>query len=270
MLEPGERAVWFSSSRVLRSLLSNTNPQDTLEDVRTGYVFLAAYYFLLDAVVDGHLKDRLDAVYLSELLSGAYTLFSNACYRSAPRYLLNLNTTISQYLAANSQALLDEDGLHRASIQPDQRHGVYSIIGRSNAVLLLYAILCLISGRPMNDRVVALVKKLTYYIQLTDDLGDWRDDYRAGRYTSLLRECFARHRIILSEPELESDLILGGVFEERSAIIINGLDSLIADIAAFDCAMDFLKSYIIRQRQRVAHMTERLEIKIAGSSELDV
>ena len=242
-------------------------PPEALEQVRTGYVLLAGYYFLLDAIVDGHLSDPVDTLYLSHLLSGATAEFSTVCSSLAPQAISTLHTLICEYLAENSKALRDERGFRAEPLTIAEQEEFESIVGRSNAVLLLYAILSLVTRTRMDERLIGLVKELTYYIQLADDLGDWREDYGAARYTSLLRRCFHRREALLSEAALETELLLGGVFEERAATIVNGLDSLANDITQLGYPMPFLRTYVAQQRERVYEvLKDRLHVKLRSSA----
>jgi hypothetical protein len=243
-------------------LLPNKFNIEAVETLRIGYVLLAAYYFLLDAIVDGHLKNPMDALYISHLTSGAYSQFRTACAIASPDSIAALDLMICQHLAENAQAIRDESVYFSSPLMPADSEEIDSITGRSNAILLLYRTLCLFAGSAANQVVISLIKRLIYFIQLIDDLGDWREDYRAGRYTSVLRYSFSRRGRILSESKLENDLLLGGIFEVRCGMIINSLDALASSAADNIPRSLSLQSYIAGQRCRVYNeLRARLEIK---------
>jgi len=233
-----------------------------LERIRLGYVMLAAYYFLFDAAADNHLQHPTDSLYLPHLLTGALTEFTLVCLAVDPAKLVPLHTLVRRYLAANASAIKNEQLISSRPLLEDQPEEFYSIVGRSNAVLLLYDLLSLITDRAPDDRVTDIVTWLAYYIQMADDLGDWRDDYKNGRYTSFLRRCFARHDAVIDEPGLEEEVLLGGAFEERSAIVINGLAALLDKIDALPYRMEALQAYVTRQKDRIyAVLKDRVTAK---------
>jgi hypothetical protein len=75
---------------------------------------------------------------------------------------------------------------------------------------------------------------LLYHLQTGDDLGDWRDDLRAGNHTMLLRECAARLAGDgAPDPRaIEREFLLGGLYELYVGRLIKNLDRIQAEFAA--------------------------------------
>lgn len=191
--------------------------------LRTGYVCLSGYYFLLDAIIDEHLTDSPKALYLSHLLSATHLLFYEVCREINPSCQPRLSEIICSYISDNAEAVQAELRFQASPLVPAEVDEYMSIVGRSNSALLLYETLCAVSGRAIDITILGLLNDLVYYLQLIDDLGDWREDYCSKRWTSLLRTCFSRHKRILDEAEVEEEIYLSGISERRLATAINGL-----------------------------------------------
>lgn len=201
-------------------------PEKALADLRVGYVFISAYYFLLDSVADKHLENDSDLVYLSHLLSGAITLFQESVFLCCPSRLQTVTRLLCSHISENAAAMTLEANLQTDAFNDDHDKDRASIIGRSNSALLLYHILYVITDKEPDPQIIACVSDLIYYVQLGDDLGDWEKDFIAKRWTSLLRTCFKRKGRILSVEELNREIFVTGVYEEKLSIIIHGLDSV--------------------------------------------
>jgi hypothetical protein len=94
--------------------------------------------------------------------------------------------------------------------------------------------------------VISKLREFVFLMQLGDDLGDWREDFRAGRWTSFLRECFGILGCIPLEQELEEYVYLSGAYELRLARVVTGLSG-IAD-AFCRIGQNDLASYISFER----------------------
>lgn len=204
--------------------------ESVLEDLRVGYILLSAYYFLLDAVMDGHVAEVEDPLYLSHLFSGAYTLWHRACLEIAPDRKEAFYACFLSHVSANANAVKLEVSLCQHPLRVTPGLDRECIVGRSDSAFLLYHVLCILSGCTPQPIIENLLSSFVYFVQLGDDLNDWKKDYSLGIWTSLLRFCFSRHGRILSEREVEDEIYLRGVFEERLAFMINGYREMLQQL----------------------------------------
>ena len=217
----------YNHPDVMAEILGVEFADDIMDDLRAAYVFLSAYYFLMDAVADGHVRDRAEPLYLSHLMSGGCLLYVGAFHRLAPDCIGAMQRVFWDHVSGNARAIREESILQAHSLEPRTEDDYRSIIGRSNSALLFYHIAALLSARRVDPDVVALLQEAIYYFQLADDLQDWQEDYDAGRFSSTLRVCFRRHERTLDASTLHDAMWLGGYYEERAAIIATGLESVV-------------------------------------------
>ena len=199
--------------------------EDVFDSVTVGYMLICAYYFLLDAAVDGHLEFPDDSVYLTLLLTAAVLSLGKALgvtsegragtviERSVLRVSQNATATLLER-TASVESREEQAALDRACI-----------IGRSNSFLLLYEILCTLTGNEIDPQVVALLEDFIVTIQEADDLADWREDFQEGRLTPFLRRVFFDIGTGRSEGELEEYLYLTGCYEKKIAELVHQVDA---------------------------------------------
>src|SRR6267154_1156613 len=212
----------FSHPDVLADITGGDLDAETQQDLRMGYVSLCAYYFLLDSIIDSHLENITDAVHLTPLISSACLSFVQVCKRLAPNHLDILTNFILTSVGENSAALSQEKHLWASPLEVSEHNEFESIIGRSNAFILLYKTLCLVTDKQFEPEIESLLKDLLFYFQLADDIGDWREDYRAGRFSSFLRHIFFSQGRLLDEQRLDEQVYLGGFFEAQTSKVIRG------------------------------------------------
>lgn len=200
------------------------------DELRMGYVTLSAYYFLLDAVIDNHLHNESDALYLSHFFSMAWHSFVTVAQRIRPDSLDELGTTFFKFISLNAQAVQNEAIFQQTPLIVNEEEEYESIVGRLNTFLLLYHILTLLTGQPSEPKVTKILSDLLFYLQLGDDLGDWREDAQAKHWTSFLRLCFNHTGTPMSEEEIELAIFLDGLYEIRAAKIINGMEDLLCQL----------------------------------------
>ncbi len=234
-------------------------------DLRIAYVFLSAYYFLLDATVDEHLYKKTDALYLTHLLSASCLLFCRVCYRLVPNKVGEIQKDVFSHVAGNAWAVRTELEFQKKPLEPNEEDEFDSVVGRSNSVLLLYRIIAKLTGTEVKPQLVKLLNDLVFFIQLGDDLGDWRIDFRAQRWTSTIRSCFHQQGRILSEAEMEQELYLSGFYEQRSARIINGLNAVLFGLESSpDFSSHTLLPMIRKLRERVyGLLTDMVSVKLS-------
>ncbi|MBA2448186.1 MAG: hypothetical protein H0V51_09180 [Chloroflexi bacterium] len=231
---PRDRGRFLGHNHVeILAELAGLEPDDpTIAGLTVPYVLLATHYFLIDAVVDGHASDANDVLATGPLLFLVSVLLGEEVARLAPTARQALLRKIALRVTANADAVRLETERRRGWEAPNELD-YRAAAGRSNSTLLFYDVLCALNGHDADPAVEALLTDLLYHLQTGDDLGDWRDDLRAGNHTMLLRECAAR----LSsggEPDpraIERELLLGGLYELYVGRLIKNLDRIGAEFA---------------------------------------
>lgn len=223
LVPPG---LGFDHVDILAELVPNPIEPSLKDDLRIGHALLTAYYTLLDSLVDGHLDEQQQGVYLTHLLGGALLLFSRVCDQVDGDRARRIEETIRAHISENARSVLLEIQLRAQPLIASHEEEYASIVGRSNSALLLYRTLRILSGGHNVPDITALLSDLLFYIQLGDDLVDWKEDYLAGRWTSFLRSVFILKGRVLGWSELEEQVYLGGLPEKQLADIINGLSGI--------------------------------------------
>ena len=254
----------LSHPHIVEDLIGGELDSDDHEHIQIGYVMITAYYFLLDAVVDGHLDDPLRALYLSHFLSLACRKFDKVIYSHPEKDFNRFNTEFYNLVSQNARAIRLENEFSANSLSYSEEKEYASIVGRSNSSIMLLELIGALTSQSNTDQYKEILEDFAYYVQLGDDLADWREDYKANKYSTFLRELFAKHERILSEQELDEEIYLSGIFEARALTVINGLESTISKIEAIDKNNgSFLKEHIKRQIEAVKQlMTQVIEIKL--------
>jgi len=239
------------------------------EDARVFYVLLCAYYFLQDAYVDEHLDSKFDVLYLAHLLSGAWYFFDKTCRELTPDKKEEISKKLLTYISKNAKAVKDEYLFQKELLMPSEEE-YESIVGRSNPFVFIYELFSALADKPVEPHVMKLCSDDVFLLQLADDLGDWREDYQAGRYTSVIRTCFAKKGRFLTEKEIEEEMFFGGVYEQQAAKIISGLDKLISQLET-DSYQPYnkFKDFVESQRERVYQvLVEWISVKIQTLNDL--
>jgi len=238
----------YSHPDMILDLVAPNTPID--DNLRLFYVFLCSYYFLLDAAVDGHLPTRTSIVTLTPLLHLAINALERITHSHAPlRPLLQDGAFLSSYISRNSSAVRDEICFQSTPLVVDESVEYESIVNRSNCFFLLYQLATLLTQRPYCLHTVALLKHYTFYVQLADDLGDWRMDYQKQNYTSFLRQCFVDCGRLLSLDELEEYIYLKGKYETRLLHLISSCKQLINKLRSCTERSDTYFERAIRREQ---------------------
>jgi hypothetical protein len=255
------------------ALLCELASLSTLDDlsfreIQTAYVLLSAFYVLQDAVVDNHMEDKSDILYLAHMISASCVIFEEVTARAAPRELSKVGRLILYYIAENARAIQLEQQLYSTPLEVNEEMEYECIVGRSNSSLLLYRILCLLGSRQVDERIERLLRDYIVCLQWGDDLGDWRADLLAKRWTSTLRTYFARIGSIPDEETVEGDFYLSGYYEERAGVIIQNLDRLINEFERIhDVSSQIIRSQIKKERGNMyTLLTDFISTKLLAQS----
>lgn len=203
-------------------------PVKSLEDLNAGYVYLTAAYYCMDAAVDNPVlsrgSSRFDFPAASVLLGSAFERLLRVFSDVRPNQIAWIGREFRNVLAINARALRAEsnfcgDPNHAFSREAEFFH----LWGRSNTFLFLFDITFALAGTAVSDVDRQVICETLYFLQLGDDLGDWREDYRAKKWTPFLRNCFKQFCGMPNEQELEEAVYLNGEFEVQMSSIISGL-----------------------------------------------
>jgi hypothetical protein len=229
-------------------------PRVVFNDMQCGYVYLSAYYFCVDSVLDGHPRSSSKqhdingaALHLGHLLAGSIFRFEKAFETSFSDVASYFKGEIRRVLAENARAILAEIQFRSEPFKPNTDAEFDSIVGRSNSFILLFELAARMAREPLSSEVQRAIRSFVFYMQLADDLGDWREDYRAERWTSFLRECVSELGRIPSESELEQHVYLGGAYERRLQKVIKGFDKVLLEISSSSRLKEFAL-YVLAQR----------------------
>ena len=149
-----------------------------------------------------------------------------------------------------------------AWLEPAVLEEFESIVARSNSFLFLFQVLTEIVLERTESFLKQQLKTFVFYMQLGDDLTDWRKDFQTKHYTSFLRECFAELGRMPNEHELEGHVLLSGIFERRLERIILGFGHILRELQAFQTGLTFCKHVEGQRDLAVNALTEMAETKI--------
>jgi len=246
--------------------------EDNITNLTAGYVYLCSYYFCLDSIVDGHARGIGDApsgdsvaLYLSHLLTGFMARWFAIVNDLRPTGFTWFRNEIHYTISENARAVVGELRFRADRFTPNTEEEKDSIIGRFNPLLLLCKFCYFLKGEKPNPKIIDVLGEFIFYLQLADDITDWREDYEGDRMTSFLRECFEQSGTHDSFNELEEYVATSGIFERRVVVIIHGLDSAINTLKNTH-GTELLVTYVQRQRDScVEGLEEFVQAKIAGN-----
>lgn len=224
------------------------------ETLLSSYSYLIAVFFCLDALVDGH--SGINGNLATPELAKAQTLFLTGGLIRLRKFcsLVNLdlfeieskvNSVFYEYVLALEQEVKNQQALDDINPRSDYEN----IIGRANLFLFMFEIVGLACGKQISQQLLKVLKELMYFVQLSDDLEDWKQDFESGRYTSFLRGCLSKFEKIPCLTELEEFIYLKGSYESWLAKIIMGLDAISKELYNMGESDTLLMKYIGVQRQ---------------------
>jgi hypothetical protein len=248
--------------------------KERMLNLRLGYVFLSSYYFLLDAVVDEHLDNSDHCLYLTHLLSLAWDHFSEIFISAPPEQFSSFKRSFHELIHGNAKAIIDERDTFKSPLHYSEEYEYESIVGRSNSSLVLVEILNCLSTvcKTQTADIKKIVKDFAFYVQLGDDLADWRQDYHSCKYSGFLRELFSANSRILTEEEVEEAIYLSLVFENRCIKIINGLRHISSTLqqkypGSGNALNLLIENHIARIKESLGNV---IQIKLKVKKEMDV
>jgi len=277
-LNPKGLALGLRHTDMVLEMIGAALADDVLHHVRTANVLLSAYYFLLDAVVDGHPPKRGNepmelaaklqaergatwAVLLTHLLSGAISEYTDAAALIGEETRQKIMVLFRRYAERNANAVISENEIRATTRRAPREVEYASVVGRSCSALFLCEALALLAGKESDPAMLGAVSDFAYLVQMSDDLLDWREDFQTGNLTPIIQQC-AGGAPSPAEEEIERTLLLGGEFERHAAEIIRGLDRVEAGNAALPFPGTYFHAYIVTVRQRILEaLTQIVTVK---------
>ncbi|MEQ1603948.1 MAG: hypothetical protein ABL999_03695 [Pyrinomonadaceae bacterium] len=244
--------VGYYHPEILTNLFAISPNREIVDELRLPYIYLSAYYFCLDSIVDKDIVKSENAVYLTHLLTGSIHQFTRYFDQNYPDKANLLKSLLHEYISKNAAAVLSELEFRRNPFKTLELEEFESIVGRSNSFLLLLDLLSHALDAPVAPVTRTLIDRFLYFMQLGDDLGDWRLDFHNKRWTSFLRGCFSELGRIPNEAELERLVYLNGSYEQRAIRILKGFNEIIRNLAEqhYDSDKNFL-TFVVAQRDRL-------------------
>jgi len=228
--------------------------KSVVDNIHAGYSYLAAAIFCLDSVLDGHPRGELNRdIAQNEVARGAVLFFTAALVRVTRAFAiaqikdLVVLEEFQECIAENMQALGSEIEFQRDPLIPNIFDEYCNITGRANIFALLFRWVATLSHNECSEPLQKAVNDFIFYLQLGDDVGDWREDYLSGRYTSFLRECFNVLGYIPGMDELEAFIYFEGIYERRLALIVNGLQTVLGNVRKMSSEGEKFHDYISAQ-----------------------
>jgi len=231
---------------------------EIIHTLLSSYSYLIAVFFCLDSLVDGH--SCVDGNLATSEVAKAQTLFLTGGLIRLRKFcsLTNLdlfeveskvNSVFYEYVLALDQEVINQQILENI----DPRCDYENIIGRANLSLFMFEIVGLACEEKKSQQLLNVLKnvlkELIYFVQLSDDLQDWKQDFESSRYTSFLRGCLSKFENTPSLTELEEFIYLNGSYESWLAKIIMGLDTISKELNNMGKSDTLLMEYIRVQRK---------------------
>lgn len=167
-----------------------------IEDLHAGYVYLVAAIFCMDALVDEHPRGVLNSGKpLGEIAKAGYLFLTGGLLRikrsamSAGLSADAVDKELSLVIAENMSALTEEKKLHEKPFEPRLYDDYPNVVGRANILLYLFSLVGQMTGISSSPSMQSALSDFIFFLQMGDDLGDWREDYANNRPTSFIREC---------------------------------------------------------------------------------
>lgn len=234
---------------ILLDALKVDFPDYKKEELRIVYIYLTAYYFLLDSTIDGHIEVKEHNLFLTHLLTGAICRLSKFLNTYFPEKFNECFNLLLTKISENAAAVKNEYKHKENPFEPSERGELENIVGRANSSVFLLELIGIVTNNHISNNLRNIIYEFLYFMQLGDDLGDWRIDFEQKNYTSFLRLCFARLKIIPKEiHQLESFVYGSGIYEERAINILKGFDCVLKNI---NSSYFKLEEFILKQRDRL-------------------
>lgn len=202
------------------------------ENLIIAYVYLAASFFCLDHLYDNESQDKFEILASSVLIPKALERIGVALSLEGQPPTLGSAEAATLFQRFATAMLLEDEVRaqpHLRAPKVERSH----VVGRSWLVIFTYRLIQQLKRQPVDPEAQTLLEEAIYLLQLGDDWGDWRKDYRSGNLTSFIRECIESiGRLPLDEDELERFVYLSGQYERRGRFVASGLKDIERRLAA--------------------------------------
>ena len=209
------------------------------------HTYLCTYFNILDSYIDRHAENDftfLDGGPLLVALVDRIHVLTKSMSGNIFQLILQ---RLKSALELQRLSLLEEAGFRKHPFVIAENEERDSIIGKACCYLFIYDFVSDLSGNNKSGRIRSGIEEYLFLSQLADDLGDWREDYRQKNFTSFLRGCFKYIGCIPDENILEEKIYMEGLYENRLAMIIRGMDIL---------ASGLTNPHALRAQQSMKHL----------------
>lgn len=234
-----------------------------VEHLTLGYVYLAIAFFCIDHVWDGDVLQGIEPLAGPLMLAVAEKHLGRS---AGPPSKLGQLDALCDLLARFSSAMLVERALHKgARSLTDDEEREY-VVGRSALIPFMVNQVLMAKGLPPDESATQLFESAVFYLQMGDDWGDWREDFRIGNQSTFLRLCASRVGSSWdTEAKLERFVYLSGIYEEWGQRVAKGLQTVIdAFQLRFGDQAEALVALLLRHCQRVEAQVEVFRSVKAG------
>jgi hypothetical protein len=108
-------------------------------------------------------------------------LFSLAVKEQFPGKETEVSAALRALLRENAIALLTETRFKEQPLAACTDEEKDNIVGRANLFMFLFTYYWDLSDNVESTVLISYLREFVFLMQLGDDLGDWREDFRAGR-----------------------------------------------------------------------------------------
>lgn len=238
-------AVGESHVSCLNELYEPVLEQGVVEDLSIPYIYLAASFFCIDHVFDGDEHESIEVLAPSLLISAAIGRLLRLVKSD-----LVIEKVVGLHNRFLSAMLLEKESLARFDIVAGDRD---HMVDRSYLFIFALEMLALVKSINLSSDDVEDIREFLYLMQRGDDIGDWREDYKAAKYTTFLKSAFAKMGATNpSEAELERFIYLSGIYEDECRAISTQMRVVAAGVVArLGFRGDALVAFIERQVERI-------------------
>lgn len=245
---------------------------ESLTNLQAGYVYLTAAYYAIDALVDEHgvigdgSKDILLSADVGIVIVGSFNRFTKLFLKENPQNLLWFLDRFRNLFLENSLALREEFFYRQdRNKEFSEKDEFFSMWARSNTFIFLFEICYALKGHKMPSDLERDLRNLLYYLQWGDDIGDWREDFRAKKWTPFLRSCIASSSDGIDEKWLEKKIYIDGKLEYHMGKVIEGLAKVKSKIPAKSKSLRIFIDIQLRKAKKI--LVDFLTEKISESYE---
>lgn len=258
------KLVGDGHSQILSGLNSKPIPDSQIEKINAAYILQSASMFCTDHIMDGDdpFSGHSDILLSPLLASASFRVL--ASLESGDNFSIHeiLDIWMKMHRTFATAMLLESKDKYLKENETS-----FHYVHRSEVFLATFRILSKIVGSRPTDEQIGMLERFIELMQLADDLGDWREDFRSDKMTRILSKAIENiGQDRLEEKDLEEYMYLSGYYEEVGEEICSELEALVSRAGSvFPDADDAYVSFVKRQIQRLNIVIENFRtVKLGG------